>query len=373
MQRRMVRIVLCMVAATVVLPALLVLAVDPYQVLHSPFLRPALFINNDRYQDAGLIHQYLGRGDEYDGIVIGTSMSEGYAPAETGAVLGGRNALGLTIRGGNADALALVAKSALATGKVRHVLWEVYRGYWDPLWMEQSQMPVDLYSDDTRWGFRHYLFNHDAVISSTRILRGTQAGVPNIEMLYMTSSEFAVASREFNSPANLEKLRAELVPGAPIVGYDRPANAPQIEHAILDDLFAVIDAHPEATYDIVFPPTSYMDIARRGPMDFAQRALVLRLLTTEAAKRPNVTIFGFDTLSCVGGDLRNYRDYNHFSPGVRDVIVSSLRSGSNRITAADLDAYLAEQGRDVAEWRDRFLAGGPGYDGRPLACAEATN
>ena len=373
MHRRMVRIVLWMVAATVVLPALLVLAIDPYQVLHRPFLRTALFISNDRYQDAGLIHQYLGRGDEYDSIVIGTSMSEGYPPTEIGAALGGRSALGLTIRGGNADALALVAESALATGKVRHVFWEVYRGYWDPLWMEQVQMPADLYSDSTRWGFRHYLFNHDAVLSSTRIVRGTQAGVPNIEMLYMTPGEFTEASREFNSPASLAKLRAELVPGAPIVGADRPTNASQIESAIRDDIFAVVDAHPEARFDIVFAPTSYMDIARRGPVDFARRSLVLRLLTVGAATRPQVTVFAFDTMSCIGGDLRNFRDYNHFSPGVRDLIVAALRSGSSRIVSADLDAYLDREGREVREWRDRFLAGGPGYEGKPLACAEATD
>ena len=371
MPRRLVKIVLWTVAATIVLPALLVLAVDPFQVIHRPFLRPQLFIDNDRYQNAGLIRQYLARGDEFDSIVIGTSMSEGFRSPETGAALGGRRAMRLTIRGGNAEALALLGNAALATGKVRHVLWEVYRGYWDPGWMEKLQMPAELYSDRSAWGVRYYLFNHDAVVTSIAILKGTQAGVRDFDLLHDETSRSEQASREFSAPESLAKLRREIDPADPLLPSGPPPNAPEIERAIQDDLFGIIDAHPEAAYALVFPPVSYLDLARRGSLEFARRVLVLRLLTAGAAKRPNVALYGFDTVSCIGGDLRNFRDYNHFLPGVTDMIAASLRAGRNRITPANVESYIQRMESQVLEWRARFIAGGPGHEGQPLSCAEA--
>jgi len=373
MPRRLVKFVLWTVAATIVLPALLVLAVDPFQVVHRPFLRPLLFIENDRYQNAGLIRQYLARGDAFDSVVIGTSMSEDFRSLQAGAALGSGRVLRLTVRGGNAEALALLANAALETGKVRHVLWEVYRGYWDPAWMEKLQMPSELYTDRSPWGVRHYLFSHDAVATSIAILKGTQAGVRDFDLLHDETSRSEKANREFNSPESLAKLRAEIDPADPLVPSPPPPNAAEIERAIRDDLFGVIDAHPGATYALVFPPVSYLDLARRGSPELARRALVLRLLAAEAAKRPNVALFGFDTLSCIGGDLRNYRDYNHFLPEVAELIAASLRAGRNRITPATVELYLRRTESQVLEWRARFVSGGPGYEGEPLSCAETAD
>jgi len=371
MPRRLIKIVLWTVAATIVLPALLVLAVDPFQVIHRPFLRPLLFIDNDRYQDAGLIRQYLAHGDEFDSVVIGTSMSEGFRSLDTGVALGGRRALRLTIRGGNAEALALLGNAALATGKVRHVFWEVYRGYWDPTWMEKLQRPAELYTDRSAWGLRYYVFNHDAVVTSIAILKGTQAGVRDFELLHDEGSRFATASREFSSPESLAKLRKEIDPAEPLRAPAPPPNAAEIERAIRDGLFGVIDAHPDATYALVFPPTSYLDLARRGTLEFARRELVLRLLAAEAGKRPNVALFGFDTVSCIGGDLRNYRDYNHFLPEVTGLITAAVRAGRNRITPETVGAYIERTESQVLDWRAHFIAGASGYEGQPLSCVEA--
>ena len=97
--------------------ALLTSIIDPLQFYHKATWYSPVFSTEQRYQNPGLARNY-----DYDTIIIGTSMTENFIPAEVDKALGGKT-LKLSIRGSTADEHFKIASLALQTGKVKKVLW----------------------------------------------------------------------------------------------------------------------------------------------------------------------------------------------------------------------------------------------------------
>jgi hypothetical protein len=50
-------------------------------------------------------------------------------------------------------------------------------------------------------------------------------------------------------------------------------------------------------------------------------------------------------------DVARYKDIDHFDPGTNSLITQSIAQGSHRITAANVEHYLAEATRRAAAYR----------------------
>ena len=71
-EKQFFKIIIFLTLAIFVLPALVVVAFDPFFVLHKPFIHKDIgFDGTDRYQNAGLINSYLADPSEkIDTIII---------------------------------------------------------------------------------------------------------------------------------------------------------------------------------------------------------------------------------------------------------------------------------------------------------------
>ncbi|MEE8575133.1 MAG: hypothetical protein V3T30_06950, partial [Thermodesulfobacteriota bacterium] len=155
-------IALVTLALFLILPSCLNYLVDPFQIYHTPFFRETTFLDNQRYQNPGLINSYLDSSKGYDSIIIGSSMTENFIPSEIQKTMGWGKVLKLSIAGGSNKARKLMVLKALQTGKVKNVIWEVFWRYGAPERDEfnrEYRFPKYLYNETLLDDYK-YLLNH---------------------------------------------------------------------------------------------------------------------------------------------------------------------------------------------------------------------
>ncbi len=155
------------------LPALVVAIIDPYQVFHRTFLPKVYFYKeNERYQMAGLIKNYLGPVTGTDSIIIGTSLSNNFLDEDVQSRLGW-SALNLSMRGSTLAERSFVLERAIETGHVRHVIFEInpidfLDDALDP--KTDQAFPAYLYSNAYNDKGR-YLFNQTVALQALALYR----------------------------------------------------------------------------------------------------------------------------------------------------------------------------------------------------------
>lgn len=338
------------------LPALLVIIVDPYFFFHKPFyMRTTTFSGTERFQNAGLINSYLADPKQkIDSILIGTSLSQNFP------VLAMKNAhdipiLKLTVAGGFSREKAAIFEHAMATGNVRHVVWEVISGYSssnpDEI-NEQVDFPFYLYNKKLfdQW---HYIFNNDVVERALGVLKGRKKGRETLDKLYTWQEEDSFT--KFNTPDNLKRLAANLKKSNHVVSVSTIAphkgEFPNVEINLLDH----IRRYPKTVFQLYFPPASYYQYALISNQDFAKEMRMREYILRETASMKNVKIYGFDLIDGVGNTMSNYRDSAHYRPSTNALIADSLVHDTHQLTLKNWPAYYEALVKRINSYSADFL------------------
>lgn len=346
------------------LPAALVFAVDPYQVFHRSWLpRTFFYKDNERYQVAGLIKQYLGAAAGYDSIAIGTSMSSNFSSQDMDTFLGWR-ALNFSIRASSLSERLYVLDKALATGKVKHVLFEVFADDFqdsgESVDGPHSNFPYYLYTPAWR-DKQHYLFNV-SVLQAAYALLGEQGylnalpvawrtavpagkwveGVPRLAdwSVWLADAERNALFARYNTPESLATLSAKLAQARQAQAAQQWAWRADCCHRTADLIRAVVRAHPEVDFRIWLAAASLNRYASDANMDYTnQNVEIRRHLIRTLADEPNVQLFGFDNDLAITADLHNYMDTVHFTRTIEQTVLRAVASGQYRLAARDADVY----------------------------------
>lgn len=340
---RQLALVIGIVLACALLPALINFLIDPYQVFRSRTDGLRQLDRNPRIQGAGLIRSHLSDPAKgFDTVIIGTSMGQNFVPSEVSMTLGSGKVIKLNMAGSVAEIQLFVLEKALETGNVRRVLWEIGL-YFLPTDLTSVHdiptFPAHLYGNDLG-ALRKTIFSANMFDAALDHLRKTVDPIEydDWNRWYDPESWDARRSEELVAkfPAYRGRIR-ELHQGEPLRMDDLLAAFTDREYPLLDRVALVVNANPDVQFDLFFPPRTTVSYAcsEKLPRTFFIQSEVVRRLSG----LPNADVHGFDDQREIVLDLNNYKDLGHYGPHVNRFIIDAIAGGRSRLTSENIDGY----------------------------------
>ncbi len=351
---------------------------DPWQLFHQPWFRETVFINNARFQNAGLINSHA-----FNSAILGNSMAENFSAAEAGQVLGGKF-VNLSMAGSLFSERQIVLEHLFRKKKIRQLVISLDHLPFVRTGQYSQDLPPErfsfLYNLNPFDDFRLYLdlrllrcWNFSRKNSCWEEIPGT-ARVKSIEELYQwfpyyikafggikawcgwggKSSEFKVFLKEIIRVADIVAQGKKDVWTEQLLTECRNNSRSSFEQYILP----VLQAQPETTFLLFFPPYSRLWYAMQEQhyvSYYTSYQLFIQDVVRVAGKLPNVRIFGFDNQEFTA-DLANYKDQSHYHKDINAKLLRLMAEGHGLLTAENLDAYLKETAGLAASYDLRAVA-----------------
>lgn len=325
---------------------------DPFQILHAPWLGPARYALEDRYQLVG-----LARHVPCDRLLVGSSTIRNLVPSEFDRLMGGRT-LRLAVAGGTLHEQRLFLEEAARANPIRAVYWAL-----DPFALE---WPSDAVRDD--WGpFPAYLFERSWA-TAVRYALDRRTTLQSLANLAHAGDEAGAADKSIDrycmsdeataGPAALRRDWAEGFGAHPLTLKLPPAAVIANAEA---NAVATIQAHPAIAFTVYFPPISTLYFRaywQRAPADLERLLAIKRDVALRLMRLPNVRLYDFQADPTYGLDVAHYHDMRHFSATLGSRLVHELAQPGPPLTPLTLDRGLRQLRASVlALDPDRLLAG----------------
>ena len=319
MNRRWAIITLAAAALLLVLCALTVYIVDPFEHYRESAILP--LYDQESYNNPGIAKHYV-----YDAVILGTSMVEMSHPSVIDACFG-VSSVKLPMRGSHTAQMGWQLSHVLDTHELKLAILAVdaYSLMGPPDDMEEI---YDYLWNDSALDDVNYLLNLDVLLVKVPRLLGN-LGKPlegkRDAMYQWTDVTFSAQSvlDSFEFMAQREMADPD---------YRLERSTENIERHIE----TYVAAHPETTFKIYMPPYSvaYWYVMTRiglSEQQFRSRARVCELLLGY----PNVEIYDYSSRLAWITDLDNYFDYSHHSGEISDAIMRAMASGEGRVTSVE--------------------------------------
>jgi len=354
---------LCASGLVILMAAVLNFAVDPLQLLRPARLFPAMYSQDSRMQDAGLI-----RSQEFDTVFMGTSLAIHYRQSDIDRHLGVRS-VKLAMSGSNSHEQSFVLAAALERHPKR-IVWQmddwIFRDA--PAIDSDIYLPADLYRRNAK-GIASYLFSGAMARESAWILvRSIKPLEPLVARLttgmlfkfpISRADDINTLRLDFDVPGfyNAKRALAEFaritdpVHSAYLAeGYDYTAMVRGFEH----DAISLIEKNPDVKFDIYFPPYSILQFVAMRDASPATLKIVYDF-SAYAGQRlmefPNVSLHDFRVAKEITHDLSNYGDVVHHSPAIDLKVLSLLADGKYVVDRAAPTASLERLKAQVEAYR----------------------
>ena len=338
-------------------------AVDPLQIFRPSRLFPAVYSQDSRLQNAGLI-----KSQTFDTVFMGTSLAIHFRQSDIDRVLG-VTSLKLAMSGSSSREQAFVLAAAMVRGPKR-VIWEVddWIFHDTPDVDADTHLPADLYRGNAK-GLASYLFSgamaREAVWIAAR-------SIPSLEPVLAPLTNEALFKFPLSRVDDINTLQPADDVGA-IYNAERAMAAfryitdPVRSKYLLDDTdydmkvrvferdaIGLITANPDVTFDIYLPPYSILQwVALRETSPETLKSVYA--FSTYFCRRlmdfPNVRLFDFRAVKEVTHDLNNYSDVIHHSPDIDLKVLNWLAQGKYRVDAPAPTAYLDQLKAQVELYR----------------------
>ena len=332
--------------------AALNLVVDPLQLFRPAWLFTAVYSQDSRLQNAGLI-----RSQKFDTLFMGTSLAIHFRQSDIDRILDGKS-LKLAMSGSSSREQAFVLAAAMAQ-KPKRVIWEVddWIFHDTPDIDADANLPADLYGGNAK-GIASYLLSgamaREAVWIAAR-------SIPPLEPVTARLTSEAL----FKFPlTNVDDINA-LQPGDDVSAIYNSKRAlaafryitdPVRSKYLLDDTdydmkvrvferdaIGLIRANPDVIFDIYLPPYSVLQwVALRDTSPETLKSVYA--FSVYFCRRlmdfSNVRLFDFRAVSDVTHNLDNYSDVIHHSPNLDLKVLEWLAHGQYRVDRRQPTATL---------------------------------
>lgn len=318
---------------------------DPFQIWKR---HDKGFPNNERFMNAGLINTYLNAELGYDSVIIGTSLTENYSPKQIEEKMHFGKVLKLSAKGSRSIVQYMILSKALATGKVKNVIWGFHTTEWnkkESVIKQKFTFPKYLYNTNQiteMLGKIRYLMSFQTMFAAYDLYSGKKYGEhwewkhSSLDGIYSWGAhrESKGYFEKWNSKENIKKLKTQYTK---VVESKRNYKFQYLKDFPLFDQYVIttIEANPDVNFYLVFSPMSKLLLTTSSNSYISQRKYIVE----KFGNHKNVKIFSFDTCDFVN-DLNSYMDMSHFRPRYNNFIVEKMADNEYLLTPNNIDDYV---------------------------------
>lgn len=344
-------------------------ALDPAGFMHDRGLRIGI-IKDMRKQAAGVLNIM----PDMDSIILGTSMLENTSAREAEDKIGGTFA-NISISGGSFYERAYILDHTLRHRDMRRVIYSMDESYLSQR-MEHGRYPAHQYAYLYDTNRINNLKAYYAAPIFKCLVRKKRKRLkcmsddlrfdhPNAwAELPEHNVRFGGLDRWFaahNNPQIIESLKSIAEAGDSVESGSIPqpddeelvsAIAMAIDY-IDEYLLSYVRSSPDTQFDLVFPPYSRIRFARWHQVEIKDARVheaVIRYLVGQQEVLGNIALYAYEDQDFID-DLANYKDTGHYHQRYNSMILDSIRDGTHRVDAGNVDQYL-NQARVRAEQFD---------------------
>ncbi len=328
MAKRVLRIVLIVLAACFLFYALAVYMIDPYMHYHAPWfgLKPQRS-DDSRYENYG-----IARFFDYNAVMLGTSVTQDARCSEYCSLYGVK-AIRIKFAGSYFRELADFLRFAYAhhEGQIDKVFWvlDITHFLTAADKVGHTDNPEYLY-DDNLFNDASYLLNKDVL--------------PDLGRALVNFSPIDFDWKVWNDPTGYDALIRVYAPNRPAQSeekaFDGDMKAMVLEN-FESNILSFVREHPETEFTFVIPPGNvfFWDYAiRNGEYDCQIEAM--KLAAGEILAYPNARLFCYADDPGKTRDLARFKDRVHFDPAMMSEIIADTAAGKGQLTAENLDARM---------------------------------
>lgn len=327
--------ILCMVLVAIILavPAVSTAVIDPYFHFHAPREELSYPLNNQRYQNDGIVRHF-----DYDALITGTSMTENYKTSEFDALFG-VNSVKVSYSGGSFPELMSNLEQALEHNPGLNTIilcidqWFLFSGR--ELIQADGDYPLYLY-DDNPFNDVEYLLNREVFWGSTlEVLTHTRQGLPTTSF-----DEYSSWVYPYNAEIVLaDYKRPEQEAPMPVTEEDTV----RLRDTMENTLIKMAREHPDTEFILYFPPYSILNWDSWHRQGLFSRSLALHRLASELLlQQENIRLFSFHSDFRTVTDLNNYMDIVHHSDKINSLLLQRFHTGEYLLTKENYQQHWQE-------------------------------
>ena len=311
--------------------------VDPYFHYHKPLPGLQYPIDNQRYQNDGIIKNF-----DYDAIITGTSMTENFKVSELNELF---NVKGIKVSFSGATHKEINDRLLTATQHnsnikmiIRSLDYSRLLHGKDTLKYEESTYPEYLY-DDLWYNDIKYFFNKSVLFNSTfRVLEYTQKGNQTTDFdeysNWMKENQFG---KDIVLSTYERSKKTDAITQLSKKDYDN------IKGNITQNITNIADDNPNIEFYLFFTPYSicYWDqLNQEGTLD---RQIDAEKYTIELIlPHKNIHIFSFSNNFEMTCNLDHYKDIAHYDESINSKILKWMKEGKYELTTENYNQYIQE-------------------------------
>lgn len=323
--------------------AILTIEVDPFFHYHKPKTDKYYYpINNQRSQNDGIIRHF-----EYDGIVIGTSMTENFKTSEAEAKWGG-SFIKVPFSGGSYKEINDNLKKALKYHPeikviIRGLDMNMFADEKDRMRSDLGSYPLYLYNEDALDDI-HYVLNRDVLFSRVYSMiqesqtPGFQSGIISFDECYNWMKRFHFGKNVLY-PKGIKEIK-----NLPEEAEIDEETIQRVMDNIRQNVTSIAENNPNVDFYCFIPPYSakwWQGQIKKG--NVKKQIQIEKIVIEEILKSKNIHLFSFNNLFGITTDLNNYKDSTHYGEWINSFILSQMSKGQNQLTEENYEAYLREE------------------------------
>lgn len=299
--------------------------IDPFFHYHGPLPFLQYPINNERYQNYGIVRNF-----SYDAILTGTSMTENFKTSELDSLFGVQS-VKTSISGSSFKEINDLLLTAVDENPDLRIIVRGLDG-WN-LFDDKDHMRTDaeyptyLY-DKNPLNDVSYLLNKDILCSYTlEVLKHTLKG--------NTTTSFDEYGRWDSSHTGEERVKSTYA-RSESKEENRPITPEEIQtlrETLEQNVIAIARENPDIQFYYFFTPYSILYMDYNDRFGILQRELEGYLLATEMLlEYENIHLFSFFDDYELITNLDNYTDKAHYADHVNSLLLQRMQQGEYQLT-----------------------------------------
>ncbi len=330
---------------------------DPMQIFHKAWGREVTFSTNMRQQAAGILNNY----DDYDSVILGTSMIENTSSKEANQKLGGKF-INISLSGSSYFERAIVLRSLFRQHKIKTIFYSLDVDKYVQQEREYPHYPLsqfDYLYDENSWNDFRVYFNNK-YLSCVFLLSKSEGCIGEKVTLDRPNAWFAnpnhsvrfggfdkwIAAKEngqiIKSIKNISET-VEHLKRQELISLDNVDTTISMAKKYIDEnIIDFVRMHPNTNFILFDPPYSRIQYAIWAQYDlpkFKVYKKILRYLAEKSDKYSNLEIYSFGEEKFID-DIATYKDLNHYHYSINSWMLSAITQKKGLLHERNIDKYL---------------------------------